>query len=117
MRKDGFSSCSYIINVKIRSRVIVRSVLMSLLTRPKVICIQLVVFFLDLDEHESIDLKFLFSFINIEFCKDMKNFNSMFAIISGLDHKTVQRLQATWERVSDKYKKLFEVNYSISTKK
>ncbi len=40
----------------------------------------------------------------------MKNFNSMFAIISGLDHKTVQRLQATWERVSDKYKNIFEVN-------
>ena len=39
----------------------------------------------------------------------MKNFNSMFAIVSGLDHKTVQRLQATWERVPDKYKKLFEV--------
>jgi hypothetical protein len=34
----------------------------------------------------------------------------MFAIISGLDHKTVQRLQATWERVPEKYKKLFEVN-------
>lgn len=36
----------------------------------------------------------------------------MFAIISGLDHKTVQRLQATWERVPEKYKKLFEVNRS-----
>jgi hypothetical protein len=40
----------------------------------------------------------------------MKNFNSMFAILSGLDHKAVQRLQATWERVPDKYKKLFEVS-------
>ncbi len=40
----------------------------------------------------------------------MKNFNSMFAIVSGLDHKTVQRLQATWERVPEKYKKLFEVS-------
>jgi Rap guanine nucleotide exchange factor 2 len=39
----------------------------------------------------------------------MKNFNSMFAILSGLDHKAVQRLQATWERVPDKYKKMFEV--------
>ena len=39
----------------------------------------------------------------------MKNFNSMFAIISGLDHKTVQRLQATWERVSEKHKRIFEV--------
>lgn len=47
--------------------------------------------------------------ICLECCKDMKNFNSMFAIISGLDHKAVQRLQATWERVSDKNKKLFEV--------
>ncbi|CAF4421277.1 unnamed protein product, partial [Rotaria magnacalcarata] len=35
-------------------------------------------------------------------CKDMKNFNSMFAIVSGLDHKSVQRLQSTWERVPDK---------------
>jgi hypothetical protein len=33
----------------------------------------------------------------------------MFAIISGLDHKTVQRLQTTWERVPDKYKNIFEV--------
>ncbi len=56
--------------------------------------------------------KYVYIFDNIEFlecCKDMKNFNSMFAIISGLDHKTVQRLQATWERIPDKYKKLFEV--------
>ena len=35
----------------------------------------------------------------------------MFAIISGLDHKTVQRLQTTWERVSDKYKNIFEKGY------
>ncbi|CAF3430089.1 unnamed protein product [Rotaria sp. Silwood1] len=41
-------------------------------------------------------------------CKDMKNFNSMFAIVSGLDHKSVQRLQSTWERVQDKHKKIFE---------
>lgn len=46
----------------------------------------------------------------LECCKDMKNFNSMFAIISGLDYKNVQRLQGTWERVPDKYKKLFEVS-------
>lgn len=47
---------------------------------------------------------------HIECCKDMKNFNSMFAVISGLDHKSVQRLQSTWERVPDKYKKMFEVS-------
>ncbi|CAF1239509.1 unnamed protein product [Rotaria sordida] len=41
-------------------------------------------------------------------CKDVKNFNSMFSVISGLDHKAVQRLQTTWERVPEKYKKIFE---------
>jgi hypothetical protein len=49
-------------------------------------------------------------FFCLECCKEMKNFNSMFAIISGLDHKTVQRLQTTWERVPEKYKNIFEVN-------
>jgi len=53
---------------------------------------------------------------DLECCKDMKNFNSMFAIISGLDHKTVQRLQATWERISDKYKNIFEVNQFLIEK-
>lgn len=52
--------------------------------------------------------------MNLECCKDVKNFNSMFAILSGLDHKSVQRLQATWERVPEKYKNIFEV---ISNKK
>jgi len=51
--------------------------------------------------------------VRLECCKEMKNFNSMFAILSGLDHKTVQRLQATWERVPEKYKNIFEVNQSI----
>lgn len=55
----------------------------------------------------------LIRFIRLECCKEMKNFNSMFAILSGLDHKTVQRLQATWERVPEKYKNIFEVNRSI----
>jgi len=53
-------------------------------------------------------------FIKIaKFCKEMKNFNSMFAIVSGLDHKTVQRLQATWDRVSEKQKRIFEELKSI----
>ena len=39
----------------------------------------------------------------------------MFAIISGLDHKAVQRLQASWERVPEKYKKLFEVGLAECT--
>jgi len=40
-------------------------------------------------------------------CKECKNFNSMFAIISGLGHLSVSRLRATWERLPGKYQKLF----------
>ncbi|XP_059489426.1 rap guanine nucleotide exchange factor 2 isoform X2 [Neocloeon triangulifer] len=40
-------------------------------------------------------------------CKECKNFNSMFAIISGLGHLSVSRLRSTWERVPGKYQKLF----------
>lgn len=39
-------------------------------------------------------------------CKEAQNFNSMFAITSGLTHTAVVRLKQTWERVPEKYKKL-----------
>jgi Rap guanine nucleotide exchange factor 2 len=32
-------------------------------------------------------------------CKEVQNFNSMFAIISGLNHTAVSRMKLTWERV------------------
>ncbi|CAH1794604.1 unnamed protein product [Owenia fusiformis] len=41
-------------------------------------------------------------------CKECKNFNSMFAIVSGLGHGSVSRLKNTWERVPSKYMKLYE---------
>ncbi|XP_060559635.1 rap guanine nucleotide exchange factor 6-like isoform X14 [Ruditapes philippinarum] len=41
-------------------------------------------------------------------CKDCKNFNSMFAIVSGLHHTSVTRLHNTWEKVPSKYKKMYE---------
>ncbi|XP_035225084.1 rap guanine nucleotide exchange factor 2-like isoform X2 [Stegodyphus dumicola] len=41
-------------------------------------------------------------------CKECKNFNSMFAIISGLGHGAVSRLRTTWEKLPTKYMKLFE---------
>ncbi|XP_042895970.1 rap guanine nucleotide exchange factor 2 [Parasteatoda tepidariorum] len=44
-------------------------------------------------------------------CKECKNFNSMFAIISGLGHGAVSRLRLTWEKLPSKYSKLFEVNF------
>ncbi|XP_011481476.1 rap guanine nucleotide exchange factor 6 isoform X7 [Oryzias latipes] len=40
-------------------------------------------------------------------CKECKNFNSMFAIISGLDLPPVARLRSSWEKLPSKYAKLF----------
>ncbi|XP_040575322.1 rap guanine nucleotide exchange factor 2 isoform X3 [Lepeophtheirus salmonis] len=40
-------------------------------------------------------------------CKETQNFNSMFAIISGLGHASVSRLKATWEKVPAKYLRIF----------
>ena len=40
-------------------------------------------------------------------CKETQNFNSMFAIISGLGHGSVVRLKSTWEKLPSKYQRLF----------
>ncbi|XP_044734898.1 rap guanine nucleotide exchange factor 6 isoform X3 [Chrysoperla carnea] len=40
-------------------------------------------------------------------CKECKNFNSMFAIVSGLGHGAVSRLRQTWERLPSKYQRAF----------
>lgn len=40
--------------------------------------------------------------------KELKNYNSLFAIISGLDHTAVARLKQTWAAVSPKNRKKFE---------
>uniref|UniRef100_A0A3B3TEL3 Rap guanine nucleotide exchange factor 6-like n=1 Tax=Paramormyrops kingsleyae TaxID=1676925 RepID=A0A3B3TEL3_9TELE len=40
-------------------------------------------------------------------CRECKNFNSMFAIISGLNLAPVARLRSTWEKLPNKYEKLF----------
>ena len=45
-----------------------------------------------------------------ECCKDYKNYNSMFAIMSGLRHGSVSRLRSTWEKLPNKYCKMFEVS-------
>ncbi|XP_021180646.2 rap guanine nucleotide exchange factor 6 isoform X2 [Fundulus heteroclitus] len=41
-------------------------------------------------------------------CRECKNFNSMFAIISGLNLAPVNRLRSSWEKLPSKYEKLFE---------
>ena len=45
-----------------------------------------------------------------EHCRDCKNFNSMFAIVSGLNHSSVSRLHNTWEKLPNKYRKMYEVS-------
>lgn len=45
--------------------------------------------------------KLIKKFIKIaRHCRDLHNFNSMFAIISGLEKPPVRRLTHSWERVS-----------------
>ncbi|KRX38606.1 Rap guanine nucleotide exchange factor, partial [Trichinella murrelli] len=41
-------------------------------------------------------------------CRDFKNFNSMFAIISGLEKPCVRRLHNTWDKISSKYTKMLD---------
>ncbi|CAL4156065.1 unnamed protein product, partial [Meganyctiphanes norvegica] len=41
-------------------------------------------------------------------CKEHKNFNSMFAILSGLGHRAVSRLKQTWEKLPSKYQRMFQ---------
>ncbi|XP_071543383.1 uncharacterized protein PDZ-GEF isoform X3 [Panulirus ornatus] len=41
-------------------------------------------------------------------CKECKNFNSMFAILSGLGHGSVSRLKQTWERLPSKYQRMYQ---------
>ncbi|XP_036443877.1 LOW QUALITY PROTEIN: rap guanine nucleotide exchange factor 6-like [Colossoma macropomum] len=53
-------------------------------------------------------MKIIKHFIKIALhCRECKNFNSMFAIISGLNLSPVSRLRGTWEKLPSKYEKLF----------
>ncbi|XP_043559345.1 rap guanine nucleotide exchange factor 6-like isoform X1 [Chiloscyllium plagiosum] len=52
-------------------------------------------------------VKIIKHFIKIALhCRECKNFNSMFAIISGLNLAPVARLRSTWEKLPSKYEKL-----------
>ncbi|KRY65868.1 Rap guanine nucleotide exchange factor, partial [Trichinella pseudospiralis] len=53
--------------------------------------------------------KIIKKFIKIaNHCRDFKNFNSMFAIISGLEKPCVRRLHNTWDKISSKYMKMLD---------
>ncbi|KAK3739736.1 hypothetical protein QZH41_016184, partial [Actinostola sp. cb2023] len=54
-------------------------------------------------------MKLVKHFIKIaKHCKDCKNFNSTFAIISGLSNITVRRLKSTWDKLPTRYNKMYE---------
>uniref|UniRef100_H0V3A7 Rap guanine nucleotide exchange factor 2 n=1 Tax=Cavia porcellus TaxID=10141 RepID=H0V3A7_CAVPO len=54
-------------------------------------------------------MKIIKHFIKIALhCRECKNFNSMFTIISGLNLAPVARLRTTWEKLPNKYEKLFQ---------
>lgn len=40
--------------------------------------------------------------------REFKNFNSMFAILSGLGHQAVSRLKNTWDKLPTKYHRIFQ---------
>ncbi|XP_075065856.1 rap guanine nucleotide exchange factor 6-like isoform X2 [Mixophyes fleayi] len=54
-------------------------------------------------------MKIVKHFIKIALhCRECKNFNSMFAVISGLNLAPVARLRGTWEKLPSKYEKLLQ---------
>ncbi|KAK3523285.1 hypothetical protein QTP86_028520 [Hemibagrus guttatus] len=59
------------------------------------------------ESNQAKRMKIIKHFIKVALhCRECKNFNSMFAIISGLNLAPVSRLRATWERLPAKYEKL-----------
>ncbi|KAK6039716.1 RasGEF domain protein [Cooperia oncophora] len=61
------------------------------------------------ERHIQKRAKLIKKFIKIaRHCRELRNFNSMFAIMSGLDKPAVRRLHSTWERVSGKYIRMLE---------
>ncbi|KAM6970037.1 rap guanine nucleotide exchange factor 6 [Aplochiton taeniatus] len=60
------------------------------------------------EPHAMKRMKTIKLFIKIALhCRECKNFNSMFAIISGLNLAPVARLRSSWEKLPSKYEKLF----------
>ncbi|XP_047125253.1 rap guanine nucleotide exchange factor 6 [Hydra vulgaris] len=43
-----------------------------------------------------------------KYCKDFKNYNSMYAVISGLANTAISRLKHTWEKLPQKHEDMFQ---------
>ncbi|XP_068704769.1 rap guanine nucleotide exchange factor 6-like isoform X1 [Montipora foliosa] len=54
-------------------------------------------------------MKIIKTFIKIaRLCKECKNYNTLFAIVSGLGHSAVRRLKNTWDKLPTRHSKAFE---------
>lgn len=51
-------------------------------------------------------IKYFIKVANI--CRHLHNYNSLFALLSGLGHGSVQRLKTTWDKLPTKYNKLLK---------
>uniref|UniRef100_A0A6G1SQM4 Rap guanine nucleotide exchange factor 2 n=1 Tax=Aceria tosichella TaxID=561515 RepID=A0A6G1SQM4_9ACAR len=59
-------------------------------------------------------VKIVKQFVRVaEVCSQLRNYNSMFAIISGLGHSCVARLKRTFEKLKPKYKNQLETMRSL----
>ncbi|XP_043208964.1 rap guanine nucleotide exchange factor 6-like, partial [Amphibalanus amphitrite] len=60
-------------------------------------------------EHNVVKrMKIVKQFIKVaRHCKECKNFNSLFNIVSGLSHGAVGRLKQTWDKLPTKYQKIY----------
>ena len=55
--------------------------------------------------------KIIKKFIQIaQIGKECRNYNLVFAIVSGLGYSSVKRLDEAWSKVNNKHKKIFKVN-------
>lgn len=61
------------------------------------------------ETRSDIRAKLIKHFIKVaKWCREQKNFNSMFHILSGLNHGLVQRQKSSWEKVPSKYRKTMD---------
>lgn len=51
-------------------------------------------------------IKYFIKVANI--CRHLHNYNSLFALLSGLGHGSIQRLKVTWDKLPTKYTKLLK---------